>query len=282
MTPGVLLLGGSGQVGTALARLIDGASAPKRGEFDLTRVDSGAARELVRESGAQVVVNCAAYTAVDRAETEPEVADVVNGTAVGILAAAAADTGIPFVTYSSDYVFDGSSTVPYLESAIPAPINAYGRSKLLGERLALEANPRSLVIRTSWVISATHPNFVSRILARRGEAVVDVVDDQFGSPTIAADLAAASVEAIRAGTTGILHLVNQGSTSWYRLAVTAFEAAGLDPSTLRPCPSTSHPGAAPRPRHTVLGSERLDGLGIQALPPWEESLAVVVPDLIGD
>ncbi len=277
----MLLLGGSGQVGSALARHFDELTAPTHEQFDLARIDAGSARELIRHSGADVVINCAAYTAVDRAESETESAESVNGWAVGALAAAAAEADLPFVTYSTDYVFDGTATVPYLESAVPAPINAYGRSKLHGERLALDANARTLVIRTSWVISASHRNFVSRILAKAGEPRVDVVDDQQGSPTIAADLAAASVEAIRSGATGVLHLANRGSTTRYRLATHAFEAAGLDPSPLRPCPSTRNPGDAERPRYTVLGSERLAHLDIEELPPWEDSLTKVVADLIG-
>jgi dTDP-4-dehydrorhamnose reductase len=275
----VLLLGGSGQVGSALARHLDDCLAPTREQFDLAGIDQGAAVELIRDSGADVVVNCAAYTAVARAESEPAVAAAINGTAVGVLAAATAETGARFVTYSTDYVFDGRATAPYVESAIPGPINAYGRSKLLGEHLALEANPESLVIRTSWVISATHPNFVSRIL-KRGEPTVEVVDDQFGSPTIASDLAAASIQAIAARATGVLHLANQGSTTWYRLAVAAFQAAGMDTSRLRAILSASFP-SPPRPRYTVLGSERLDSLAIDALPPWESSLTGVVGNLKG-
>jgi dTDP-4-dehydrorhamnose reductase len=115
----------------------------------------------------------------------------------------------------------------------------------------------------------------------RDEPVVEVVDDQYGSPTIADDLAAASVAAIARGATGILHLANQGSTTWYRLAVAAFEAAGRDSSRLRACPSTSYQREAPRPRYTALGSERLGFLGIEALPPWEGSLAAVVANLAG-
>ena len=170
----------------------------------------------------------------------------------------------------------GVATEPYVESANPTPINAYGLSKLHGEQLALEANPDSLVIRTSWVISGTHPNFLSRILEKAGQAPVDVVDDQHGSPTIAADLASATLEAIEATATGILHLANQGTTTRYELAVAAYESAGLDTSVLRPCPSADHPGEAARPRYTALASERVADLGLKPLPPWSVSLHSLV------
>ncbi len=280
MTRTVLLIGGSGQVGTALARRFENLTAPTREQFDLTRADPDSTRDLIHASRADILVNCAAYTAVDRAESEARIADAVNGSAVGMLASAAAEAGTRFVTYSTDYVFDGTAAQPYLESASPAPINVYGRSKLHGEQLALQANPNSLVIRTSWVISATHPNFLSRILQKAGQAPVDVVNDQHGSPTIASDLASATLDAIEATATGILHLANQGATTWYQLAVAGFGAAGLDPSVLRPCASADHPGEAPRPRYTVLGSERVEQLGLRAMPHWEESLTGVVADMM--
>ncbi len=281
MRGSVLLIGATGQVGTALARIIENVSAPTREQFDLALIERESARDLIRASRADIVINCAGYTAVDRAEGEVGTVEAVNGSAVGVLAAAAVEAGTAFVTFSTDYVFDGTATEPYLESAIPSPINAYGRSKLHGEQLALDANPQSLVIRTSWVISSTHPNFVSRVLEKDGrQPVVDVVDDQRGSPTIASDLAAATIDAIDARATGILHLANRGSTTWYRLAVAAFGAAGLDHSQLRPCATADYRGKATRPAYTVLASERLDRLGLREMPHWEESLTGVVAEMM--
>ncbi len=157
MSRRTLLLGGSGQVGTALKAALDDVIAPSRSELDLATADLDSVHRLVAEIRPEVVVNCAAYTAVDRAEDETTLAEIVNGRAVGILAEIAARAGIPLVTFSTDYVFDGSADSPYLESSVTNPLNAYGRSKLLGEELALLSNPRTLIIRTSWVISEPIP-----------------------------------------------------------------------------------------------------------------------------
>lgn len=273
MSRRTLLLGGSGQVGTALRSVLDDAIAPSRSELDLAAADFDRIQRLVEEIRPDVVVNCAAYTAVDGAEDEATLADKVNGHAVGTLAEATAGAGIPFVTYSTDYVFDGSAKHPYLESSATSPINAYGRSKLLGEELALSSNPRSLVIRTSWVISRTHPNFVSTMLrlAREGQEI-RVVDDQRGCPTVADHLAAATIEAMGRDATGLLHITNQGDTTWFDLALAAITAAGLDRALISPCPTAEYPTKAARPAYSVLGSERIAELGMTPLPPWRDAL----------
>ncbi len=248
MSRRTLLLGGSGQVGTALKAALDDVIAPSRSELDLATADLDSVHRLVAEIRPEVVVNCAAYTAVDRAEDETTLAEIVNGRAVGILAEIAARAGIPLVTFSTDYVFDGSADSPYLESSVTNPLNAYGRSKLLGEELALLSNPRTLIIRTSWVISRTHPNFVSTMLrlAREGREI-KVVDDQRGCPTVADHLAVATIEALHRDATGLLHITNQGDTSWFHLAVAAITAAGLDPALVDPCPTSEYPTKAARP-----------------------------------
>jgi dTDP-4-dehydrorhamnose reductase len=202
---------------------------------------------------------------------------MVNGTSVGILAEVAAEAQIPFVTYSTDYVFDGQGREPYVESSPTDPINAYGASKLIGERLALQANPRTLVIRTSWVISGTHPNFVATMLRLAGEGrSVRVVNDQHGCPTVATDLARATLQAMKTSATGLLHLTNAGATTWFELARTAVALAGLDSDLIQPCPTEEYPTPARRPSYSVLGSERIEGLGMNALPPWQDSLPDVV------
>ena len=215
----VLLLGGSGQVGTALAKQLDRVTAPPSAQFDLRDASRDSIKRLIDEARPGVVINCAAYTAVDKAESQVAVANLVNGSAVGLLAEISADSGLPFVSFSTDYVFDGRSTLPYVESSTPNPINVYGQSKLMGERLAIAGNPRTLIIRTSWVISGTHGNFVATMmrLAREGRPT-RVVNDQYGSPTVADDLAMATIEAVEAGATGVLHLTNQGATTWFDLA----------------------------------------------------------------
>jgi dTDP-4-dehydrorhamnose reductase len=281
LSPKILLLGSSGQVGSALARLADAVTAPTRRELDLTTVNLESAHRLIIASRADVLVNCAAYTAVDRAEDEPALADAVNGAAVGILAEATAAAGIPFVTYSTDYVFDGTATRPYLESAPPDPVNAYGQSKLIGERLSLTSNPRALVIRTSWVISGTHPNFVATMLrlAKEGQPA-RVVDDQVGCPTSAEDLAAATLAALDRSATGLLHLTNDGETTWHDMARFAVSEAGLDPDLIRPCMTNEYPTRARRPAYSVLGSERIDEIGIPRLPPWQQSLPTLVAQIL--
>jgi dTDP-4-dehydrorhamnose reductase len=279
----VLLLGGSGQVGAALVERLDQVTAPSRREFDLAEATPEAVRRLIESTRPDAIINCAAYTAVDRAEDEAEVANILNGSAVGTLAAIAGDSGIPFVTYSTDYVFDGRSNRPYVESSPTNPINAYGRSKLIGERLALEANSKTLVIRTSWVISATHRNFVATMLRLTGEGrSVRVVNDQHGSPTIAGDLAVATIEALDLGAGGVLHLTNQGATTWFDLANAAVREAALDPELLSSCTTAEYPTPAPRPAYSVLGSERAAEIGVSPLPRWQDSLPALVVQLMTD
>ena len=277
----MLLLGETGQVGTALARQLDQVTAPSRAEFNLMDVTRDEIERLLDEARPSVVINCAAYTAVDKAESQVEVANQVNGSAVGLLAEVSAGAGVPFVSFSTDYVFDGRSTLPYVESSTPNPINVYGQSKLTGERMALAANPMTLIIRTSWVISGTHGNFVATMLrlAQEGRPT-RVVNDQHGSPTVADDLAIASMEAIEKGATGLLHLTNQGATTWFDLARAAVTEAMLDPNLVSPCTSAEYPTPAPRPAYTVLESERRTELEINPLPPWEDSLPAVVKQLV--
>ncbi|MGA7269464.1 MAG: dTDP-4-dehydrorhamnose reductase [Acidimicrobiia bacterium] len=271
----ISVLGSTGQVGSAFAGLLPDARFLTRSDLDLSRADVDTIEK--RLSGSEFVINCAAYTGVDAAETELASAMAVNGTAVGRLAEATARMDVPFVTYSSDYVFDGQASSPYLETHPPDPINAYGRSKLAGEVLALAANPRSLVIRTSWVLSATHPNFVTAILKRviQGTAV-KVVNDQTGCPTVAIDLAAATLQAIGAGLRGVLHLTNQGQTTWFELARRSVAVAGLDENLVSPCTTAEYPTPARRPTYSVLGSVVADVADLLGLPTWEASLESVV------
>lgn len=274
----ILVTGGTGQLGTAFKRLLPDAGYPPRAAFDLASAES--MLEFLEDMEPTAIINCAGYTAVDRAEDEEPLAEQINGDAVGLLASYAAGRGMPFVTFSTDYVFPGSGSAPYVESDHPDPINAYGRSKRRGETLAL-AYSGALVIRTSWVISGTHPNFIATMLrlARTGDSF-QVVDDQWGCPTITDDLANATLEAMDKGATGLLHLANRGPTTWFRLARHAVELAGLDVSKIAPCKTADYPLAAPRPAYSVLASERREALGIDSLPQWEESLPAVVTELL--
>jgi dTDP-4-dehydrorhamnose reductase len=254
--------------------------ALSRADIDFSSIAVREIDELITAYEASAVVNCAAYTAVDQAETEEELATRINGSAVEVLARATAARSLPLVTFSTDYVFGGTSKRPYREDDPTDPVNAYGRSKSVGERLALSANPQTLVIRTSWVISGTHPNFVASILRRaRAGMTLQVVDDQHGCPTVADDLATATVNALSRGASGLLHLTNQGATTWFHLAREAVDVAGLDPGQVSPCSSADYPTLARRPNYSVLDSSRGQGLGID-LPHWKESLPKLVERLL--
>jgi dTDP-4-dehydrorhamnose reductase len=272
----VLVTGGTGQLGTAFRALLGDAVFPSRAELDLAR--PGSLASTLDAVGPRAIINCAAYTAVDRAESEEELATTVNGESVGVMAAWAADRAVPFVTYSTDYVFDGRGDRPYVESDPTDPVNAYGRSKLAGETAALE-HPTSLVIRTSWVISGTHPNFVATMVRLVQERDLRVVDDQRGCPTIVDDLARATIAALGHGAAGLLHITNAGETTWFELARAAVAEAGFDPGLISACGTEDYPTPARRPAYSVLGSERREELGIPPMPHWRMSLPAVVAAL---
>lgn len=275
----ILVTGAGGQLGTAFRRVLPEARFADLPDFDLARPAAVAA--ALADVQPSAIVNCAAYTAVDRAESEEALATVVNGTAVAVMAAHAARRGIPLLHFSTDYVFAGDAREPYIESSPTGPVNAYGRSKLAGEQAALEMCPAALVVRTSWLLSPTHPNFVATILGRAAAGPVRVVDDQRGCPTMADDLAPAAWAALQAGVTGLLHLVNLGDTTWFELAREAVALAGLDPGQVIPCATAEFPTPARRPAYSVLGSERRGPLGLSGLPSWRDSLPGVVEGQLG-
>lgn len=273
----ILLTGATGQVGTALAPRLaqaDELVAPTRDEFDLSR--PGSVTGVLDGLAPSVIVNLAAWTAVDAAEDHEDEATTVNGTAVGVMARWAAANDAWLVTMSSDYVFDGSGDRPLLEGHPTQPLNTYGRSKLAGEQAAL-ASGVALVVRTSWVVSATHPNFVATMLSLLERGVdPKVVDDQHGRPTVADDLAVALADVVRIRPTGLLHLANAGTTTWWGLAREVARSAGMDPGRIAACGTRDFPTPARRPAWSVLGSGRLDELGLDPLPAWRESLPAVV------
>ena len=259
----------------AIAGLAPDAIALGRSDLDL--VDGSGVEDALRELEPSLVINCAAYTAVDQAEEDEELATVVNGEAVGAMSRVSADLGARFVTFSTDYVFDGQAAKPYVESDDTDPINAYGRSKLVGERLALAHNPSAVVVRTSWVVSATHDNFVSTMLKLGSQGKeLSVVSDQTGNPTIADDLARAALNLGRRNVSGIVHVTNHGSTTWFELARQSLAIAGLEPDLILPCSTDEYATAAVRPAFSVLDSERRSESGLDELPPWQDSLVGVV------
>ncbi len=221
----IVVTGASGQLGHAFSKLLgDSAILLDRASLDLTHPHR--ITQVVEDVRPAVLINCAAYTAVDRAESEPEVARQVNTDAVAVMARACRIVGSRFVTFSTDYVFDGTKSRGYVESDDTAPINVYGDTKRDGEVLALEADSQALVVRTSWVMSGTHRSFASVMLDLIGRGDVTVIDDQRGRPTFVDDLAGATMAAIDAGVHGILHLTNAGEASWFEIAREIAEHGG--------------------------------------------------------
>ncbi len=246
-----------------------------RKDLDLT--DVKAIPVVLASLAVHGLINCAAYTDVEGAEENEDLATTINGAAVRAMAEWAADGDHPFLTFSTDYVFDGEASRPYTESSPTSPINAYGRSKREGELAALAAG--ALVARTSWLLSGSHPNFVATVIRTARERPINVVSDQVGSPSIADDVAATSLEAMGREVTGLLHVTNQGSASWFELAHRALLEAGMDPGLVTPCVSADYPTLARRPAYSVMASERFDECGLDSLPHWTESLSGVVAEI---
>ncbi len=284
----VLLFGRSGQVGGELLGLLEGralVTAPAEADVDLVRADD--LRRTVRHARPDVVLNAAAYTAVDRAESEPETAQLVNGVGPGVLAEEAARIGALLVHYSTDYVFDGALSRPYVETDAPAPLGAYGRSKLEGERRVAAAGCRAVVLRTSWVYGARGANFLLTMLRLFGEREeVRVVDDQVGAPTTARFLAEATLRIVAAqpgaDRCGLYHLTAGGWTSWCGFARRILE---LDRRPDRRCrkvvPITTGEYSTParRPAWSVLDCSRIRAVFGIAQRPWEELLAETMAGL---
>jgi len=273
-----LVTGAAGQVGSRVVERLGGADvvATTRSELDVT--DALAVRRAVDTHRPDVVVNAAAYTAVDAAEDDELAAAAVNHLAAENLARALAAAGQGrLVHVSTDYVFDGDATEPYDVDAPTGPTGAYGRTKLAGERAVLSALPgRAYVVRTAWVYGGPGPNFVDTMLRLEKEReTVDVVSDQVGSPTYAGDLAAALIE-LGSRTevpAGVLHYANAGQASWFELAREVFRLAGADPSRVRPTDTASFPRPAPRPAWSVLSTRAWVAAGLTPPRPWQEALA---------
>jgi dTDP-4-dehydrorhamnose reductase len=237
---------------------------------DLDITDQDAVRRAVLDAAPAAVLNCAAWTDVDRAEAEEDAATLVNGRAPGLLAGAAQAAGALFVHVSSDYVFTGDAQEPYVESDPTGPVSAYGRSKLAGELAVRQAAPRHAIVRSAWVFGPNGRNFVDtmrRLAAERDE--VTVVDDQVGCPTYTGHLAEALLEIAARGLTGTFHVAGGGRCSWYDLAAATFEATGAE-VTLHRGSSDQLDRPAPRPAFSVLDTERED---TPRLPDWREGLA---------
>ena len=287
----ILQFGATGQLARELVRQAPGhdlaLTVLPRAEADLA--DPRACAAAVAAHRPDLVINAAAYTAVDAAETEADLAHVVNAQAPGAMARACDEGGAALVHISTDYVFAGDKGAPYLEGDATGPLNVYGASKLAGEAAVLSACARASVIRTSWVVSAHGQNFVKtmRRLAT-GEAPVRVVDDQFGRPTAAADLAAFILAAAprwagaQAGDPvfGRLHFANAGETTWRGLAQAVFDLSlGAGGRTAEPIPTSAFPRPAARPARGTLDTARLTEVFGVTPRPWREALADIIAEL---
>ncbi|WP_460513189.1 dTDP-4-dehydrorhamnose reductase [Frigoribacterium salinisoli] len=268
-----LVTGARGMLGRDLEAALAGRPVTLLGRADLDVTDPRAVADAVH--GHDVVVNAAAYTAVDAAETDEATALAVNGTAVGHLARAAAASGAKLVQVSTDYVFDGTATEPYAEDAPLAPVSAYGRTKAEGERLARAAHPDgTFVVRTAWLYGQHGPNFATTMLKlAAARDTVSVVDDQVGQPTWTADLARQIVALVDSDApAGTYHGTAAGRGSWFDFARAVFEVAGLDPERVLPTDSSAFVRPAPRPAFSVLGHDGWSAAGLAPMRPWREAL----------
>lgn len=279
----ILVIGQTGQLGSAFSGIgaVDDSHkwhfAP-RATLDLSQTDT--VRDFVTEAKADVVINTAAYTAVDKAESEPELAQAINARAPEAMAHACAQNHALLVHYSTDYVFDGSASEPYRETDAVAPLGVYGRTKLAGEQAIQTTHDRHLILRTSWVYDAFGKNFVNTMLRLAGERdELGVVADQHGCPTYAPDLAAASMTLIEKVLAkgndaqdmyGVYHISGAGQTSWHGFASRIFEIAGKD-TTVNAITTADFPTPAPRPAWSVMDNARLNGEGVR-MPDWEVAL----------
>jgi dTDP-4-dehydrorhamnose reductase len=265
-----LILGAGGMLARGLARLLPDARALGVAELDVT--DSAAlGRAIV--PGVSVVWNAAADTRVDLCESDPGHL-AVNDVAVGEMARLCREAGALLVHVSTDYVFDGRPGPAWREDDPVAPVNAYGRGKLGGERRALASGAEVLVVRTSWVFAPGGVNFVDTILglAEQGREELKVVDDQRGRPTFAPDLAGALVKLVEARARGLVHFANSGETTWYGLAKEALARAGHGGVRLVPCATSEFPRPAARPANSVLDTSRYERLAGEAPRPFTEAL----------
>jgi dTDP-4-dehydrorhamnose reductase len=278
MTRRWLVVGAAGMLGQDLVPVLradgDDVVGLDRAEMDIT--SQASVSQVLQEVRPDIVVNCAAYTQVDLAESDEEAALLVNGEGPRLLASEIASLpGTRLVQVSTDYVFPGDAVSPYDEESPTGPHSVYGRSKLAGERAVLDLLPeRSAVVRTAWLYGAHGPNFVETMLRLEQERpTVDVVDDQRGQPTWTQDLG----HRIRAlgplgAAHGVFHATASGATTWYGFAREIFEASGADPDRVRPTTSDQFVRPAPRPSYSVLGHRRWASVGMEPLRSWTTAL----------
>lgn len=283
----ILLTGSKGQLASCLRdRLPENWELIATDSASLNITDAEAVSTMIKNFQPDAVINSAAYTAVDKAESDEAQAFAVNAAAVHNLACAAHEAQIRFIHVSTDYVFDGAAKSPYRESDYTNPKSAYGRSKLAGELLALAAHPESIIVRTSWLFSEHGGNFVKTMLKLGAERdSLSVVGDQHGNPTYAGDLAAVLIEMLRqpASTRGIFHYCGNKSVSWYEFAQAVFQTAsqqtGYKAPEVKAVAASEYPAPAPRPAYSVLDCRKIEAqLGIKP-SDWQKALSEIMHKL---
>lgn len=279
-----LVIGGRGQLGSEVVDVLRARPGWTCAGVDVPQVDitdSGSVAAAIGAATPDVVVNCAAWTAVDAAEEAEDAALLVNGLGPRLVAEHCRAAGAWLVQISTDYVFDGSATTPYAEDHPPAPRSAYGRTKLAGDTVVRDLLPMSsYIVRTAWLYGLGGENFVKTMLRlERTHETVSVVTDQRGQPTYARDLAhQIAVLLDRRPPAGMFHGTNAGETSWYDFAREIFRRAGADPARVVPTTSGQFPRPAPRPAYSVLGHDRWAPAAIAPMRPWSEALAAAFAD----
>ncbi|WP_373802466.1 dTDP-4-dehydrorhamnose reductase, partial [Bacteroides heparinolyticus] len=248
---------------------------------ELDICDEQAVHEFVKSNRIDVIVNCAAYTAVDKAEDNRALCDKLNHVAPGYLAAAAEACGTALIHISTDYVFDGTGHLPYTEEAAPCPNSVYGATKLAGEQAVMANCSRAMIIRTAWLYSIYGNNFVKTMLKLGQERdTLGVVFDQIGTPTYAYDLACAIFSAINRGIVpGVYHFSNEGVCSWYDFTLAIHRLAGITTCKVSPLHTDEFPAKAPRPHYSVLDKTKIKKTFDIEIPHWMDSLGACIKKL---
>ena len=288
----ILVTGANGQLGRVLSGIsseetgvffrTDVSADPRNGIEALDIADAEAVKSYVEAHDIDIIVNCASYTAVDRAEEEPDVADLVNHRAVAGLAAVAKETDVVLIHISTDYVFDGHSWLPYSDDAETSALSVYGKTKADGERAIVESGCRYLIFRTAWLYSAEGKNFVKTIIEKTAQLpVMKVVADQVGTPTFADDLAGMICHVIESDMldrTGIYNYTDEGLCSWYDFAKEICDLAG-HLCDIHPCRSEDYPQKATRPSYSVLDKSKVKKTFGVEIPHWKDSLRICMQQL---
>jgi dTDP-4-dehydrorhamnose reductase len=271
----VLVTGAAGMLARDLVPCLEKRGhdvlAPPESDLDITNI--AAIRKWASSFNPKMIINCAAYTKVDQAEREEHLASIINGVAVQNLCLVCQEADIPLVHFSTDYVFDGANNEPYTIHDHPNPINAYGRTKLLGEKYVMWLLNRFYLVRTSWLFGIHGPNFIETMLKlAQKQKQVSVVNDQRGCPTWTQHLSEAVVSLIESGRYGVYHATNSGPTTWFEYAREIFRMAGTG-TEVRPITSDQFPTAAARPKNSVLDPFPLPEATGREMPRWQEAIA---------